>query len=163
MPVPQYFIESAFVRMWNVLGQNYLSILSTMLEQLVTLEKRSTFNQSRIHEIDKEIIDIGKQSMILHRLHGSGHMDTVYFYEQSLTSNQYVNSLRNERRRLMDDNSDTSIRATQDIIDVIATGPDSINTFKDKLFDGIVEKVIIKGRNELDFQLYNGLKIAEHM
>ena len=163
MPMAQATLEQAFLRLHQKLRQNYQTILAPMQEQLTTLQQRSTAQQTRIAEIDREITDIGRQSMILHRLHGQGRMDAAFYYAQSQNLNQQVNVLRRERRNLLENAEDESIEQTATLIDTIKNRPERLEFFDSELFHSTVQKIIVPDQSKMQFELINGLVVTEQL
>ena len=161
MPVAQDVLEQAFLRLHQKLRNNHQTILAPMLEQLSTLQQRSTMQQERLAEIDREVTNIGRQSMILHRLHGQGRMDAAFYYAQSQNLNQQVNILRRERRNLLENAEDESIEQTATLIDAIKNSPKQLDAFDPELFHSIVQKIIVPDQSKVQFELINGLVVTE--
>jgi len=161
--VPEVTLEQAFLNLHQKLRQNYHTLLAPMLEQLSTLQQRSTMQQERIAEIDREITNIGRQSMILHRLHGQGRMDAAFYYAQSQNLNQQVNVLRRERRTLLESAEDESIEQTAILIDAIKSSPERMDAFESELFHSTVQKIIVPDQSKVQFELINGLVVTEQL
>ena len=161
--IPEPALEQAFLRLHQKLRQNHQTILAPMLEQLTTLQQRSTVQQTRIAEIDSEITNTGRQSMLLHRLHGQGRMDSAFYYAQSQNLNRQVNALRRERRRLAENNEDESIDQTAMLIDVIKNNPEQLKTFNSEIFHSMVQKIIVSDQSKVQFELINGLVVTEQL
>ena len=134
-----------------------------MLEQLTTLQQRSTVQQTRIAEIDSEITNTGRQSMLLHRLHGQGRMDSAFYYAQSQNLNRQINALRRERRRLTENNEDESIDQTAALLDILRESPADLDLFDSELFHSMVQKIIVSDQSKVRFELINGLVVTEQL
>ena len=159
--IPEPALEQAFLRLHQKLRNNHQTILAPMLEQLSTLQQRSTMQQERIAEIDREITGIGRQSMILHRLHGQARMDAAFYYAQSQNLNQQVNVLRRERRTLLESAEDKSIDQTAALLDILRESPENLDFFDLEIFHSVVQKIIVPDQSKVQFELINGLVVTE--
>ena len=159
--IPEPVLEQAFIRLHHKLRTHRHIILSPMAEQLSTLRTRATFRQSRIAEIDRDILDIGRQTMLLHRLFGAGHMDAAHYYEQSQTFNQQTNTLRRERRQLIENTEDDAAEQTALLLDILQDSPERLEDFSAELFRNMVQRVTIPDVSGARFLLMNGLEVTE--
>ncbi|MDL2274347.1 recombinase family protein, partial [Oscillospiraceae bacterium OttesenSCG-928-G22] len=160
--IPEPVLEQAFLRLHHKLRLHRHDILSPMLEQLVTLRQRAAFRQERIVGIDNEILDIGRQTMLLHRLYGAGHMEAAHYYEQSQGLNSRVNTLRRERRRLIeDDRDDEAMEQTTLLADILGGGPERLTAFDPAIFREMVSRMTIPTQGQVRFTLINGLEVTE--
>ena len=50
---------------------------------------------------------------------------------------------------------------TQELMEIIETGPDFLEEFDEELFGELVEKIIVESNECLRFQLKNGLELTE--
>lgn len=148
--------------MHHKLAANRSFILTPMLEQFTTLRQRANLSQMRVAEIDNEILNIGRQGMLLHRIYGAKHIEAAYYYEQSNILNQQVNALRNERRLLIERSADDMcIEETETLIDLLEHSPDRLEVFDPALFKGMVKKATVSSQGVICFRLINGLEVTE--
>ena len=160
--VPEPVLEQAFLRLHHKLCTHRRDILSPMLEQLQALQKRSAFGQNRMAEIDNEILSLGRQTMILHRLHGAGHMEAAHYYEQSQSINAQVNTLRRERRHLLEGNpEDVLIDQTAHLLELIKENHQQQDSFDSELFSSMVQRITVTGSGQARFVLINSLEVTE--
>ena len=159
--VPEIELEQAFIRLHHKLRSYEREILGTMSEQLATLKERATYGQSRIAEIDEAIATTGRQTMILSRLFGEGHMDAAYFHAQNLKLNQTVNNLRRERRKLTETADDESITQTEMLTTILRSSSERFNTFDAELFKNMVKCITVDSEKKIRFELINGLGVTE--
>lgn len=162
--IPECILEQAFIRLHHKLRVYGHEILAPMLEQLTTLSQRAAIHHERVAEIDNEILNIGRQSMLLHRLYGAGHMDAVHYYGQAQGLNNNVNILRRERRQIIENEScDESLEQTAALIDILRDSPERLDSFGPELFKSIVSRVIIPEQHQAKFVLINGLEVMEQL
>lgn len=160
--MPELSLEQSFIHMYRKLSINRREILAPMLEQLTTLNQRTAFQQSRITEIDNEILETGRQSIMLHRLYGARRMDTAHYYAQTQALNKHVNVLRLERQRLIENVNDSDvIERTIQMIDILKEYPDKFESFDSELFHSMVRRVTIFESKHARFELINGLEVTE--
>ncbi len=161
--IPEPALEQAFIRLHHKLRAHRHDILSPMAEQLFTLRQRAALQQTRVAEIDREIIDIGRQAMILHRLHGAGHMDAALYYAHSAGFNGQVNALRRERLRLLEPGEDDAPEQTTLLLDIMKNSPERLNAFDAELFRSMVRRITIGGPEQVRFALINSLEVTERL
>ena len=158
---PEVMLEQAFVHMHRKLRAHIYELLIPMLEQLATLRERALYRQERIAEIDISITSTRRQTMLLTRLFGEGHMDAAYFHTQNQQLGQIINSLRRERRHLTETADDGGIRQTEALIDILRRSPKHLDSFDAELFASIVKRMTIDNCGKIHFQLINGLEVTE--
>ena len=56
---------------------------------------------------------------------------------------------------------DHTIQQTQDLLDVLESGPDWLDAFDEQLFSDLVEKIVVVDNEALRFRLLNGLEVTE--
>ncbi len=76
----------AFLRMYNKLKQNSRYILSSALSELVELKSKITMSDAKVGNINKEIAELTKQSLVLNRLRTKGYMDSAILYRKPTKS-----------------------------------------------------------------------------
>ena len=55
----------------------------------------------------------------------------------------------------------STIQRTQDLLDYLRSGPDTLSFFDEALFSELVEKIIVTDNETLRFRLINGLELTE--
>ena len=84
-----------------------------------------------------------------------------------ITSNnklsEQLRSLKQEKAKLLDTDSDDLADRTRDLMDVLEDGPDFLDRFDAELFDALVEKIIVDSNERLRFRLKNGLELTEQI
>ncbi len=55
----------------------------------------------------------------------------------------------------------TAIQRTQDLLDHLRSGPDTLESFDEALFSELAEKIIVTDNETLRFRLINGLELTE--
>ena len=159
--IPEHILEQAFIRMHHKLRLHRRIILMPMMEQLTTLRQRAAFRQDRIKEIDLSIMNIGRQTMTLHRLYSAGHMEAAYYYEQNQNLNQQTNTLRRERYHLMESGEDDAITQTESLLDILSNSAEQLDDFDAGLFKSIISRASLPNNAHVRFELINGLEVTE--
>ena len=153
---------NAFIRLFNKLKQNCRYILTSFLDQLSTLKSRSTMNNVRISEINKEIAEFTDQNLILNRLKSKGYMGSDIFMEQTNQINRKINRLRSMRGKLLEkDEDDRMISSVKDLIAIIEDGVPVMADFDEPIFHSIVDKIIVESQDRIKFRLTGGLELSE--
>ena len=66
-----------------------------------------------------------------------------------------------KKERLLRSEEDHTIQRTQDLLDHLRSGPDTLSFFDEALFSELVEKIIVTDNETLRFRLINGLELTE--
>ena len=56
---------------------------------------------------------------------------------------------------------DHTIQRTQELVDILESGPDWPEAFDEELFSELVEKIVVEDNENLRFRLINGLEVTE--
>lgn len=96
------------------------------------------------------------------RLKSKGYMDESMYLSQLDEMNLKLRELRKLRRKILNSASeDGIIRATEDMIDYFENSPEFITEVTPKIFEIVVEKVILLSATQIKFRLKNGLELTE--
>ena len=160
--IPEIAIYQAFICLYNKLKCNFKSIFPSLLSQLQELKNRKFSGNQQYMEIAKEIAKLKEQTHVLARLKTKGFLDEAKYLEQTAEINSKINKLSREQRKIVrSDDEDDMIEQIKDIGSIIENGMDLMTEFDEVLFESLVEKIIVINRNELEFNLYGGLKFTE--
>lgn len=132
-----------------------------MLTGLDELKIKSTRQNTRICDIDLQISELNKQNHVLTHLRSKGYMDSAIFIEKTNALNGKINALRSERSRLLNDDDDTTIADTERLLEILADGPQQLDSFDEMMFSSIVDKMVVNSRETVVFRLLNGLELTE--
>ncbi len=161
--IPETELMDAFCRLYYHLKQNDCGILSEILEELTIVKERQMLWNSDIIALNKEISDINTQSHTLALLNKQGLVDSDIFISQT---NQLAQQLRRAKQRknsIFAMEKDSTIERTRQILEILETGPDFLDTFDEELLCELVEKVIVDSNTRIRFRLINGLEIPERI
>ena len=112
-------------------------------------------------ELNRAISDILSQSHALALLNRQGLVDPDIFISKS---NQLAEQLRNakqQKEKLRDMEYDESIDTTQQIQEVLLTGPEILDAFDGELFCELIDRIILQSNIKIRFRLKNGLEMPE--
>lgn len=65
------------------------------------------------------------------------------------------------KARAIDDASDDTAARTKELIAVLSSGPDTLETFDAEMFGWLIDKITIESNTSLRFHLKNGLELRE--
>jgi len=151
----------AFARMSDKLADNREELLGGLIRQLEKLQERTSGNDEKIYELNRQIADVNAQSLVVAQLHSSGILNNAEYAAQSGELNRKVSELRSERRCILMENEDDeiieSLKALNDTVaDYVPAG-----SFDEDLFGQIVESITVISGNALCFRLAGGLALTE--
>lgn len=154
-------IYNAFIRMYNILKSNNLIILSPLLNQLQELRDKALKN-NKVAEIEKQILDLSEQTLVLNRLRSKEILDPAVFMSQVNKIEKDISNLRQMKRQQLEFfDRDQDIITTQILIDIIENGTPQITQFDESLFNDLVDHVKVGEKDEVIFHLINGLELTE--
>lgn len=61
------------------------------------------------------------------------------------------------------DDEDEMIERIKEIASIIENGTDLMTEFDDVMFESLVDKIVVKNREEFEFNLIGGLKFTERI
>lgn len=159
--VPATEIHRAFFRLYYKLKHHSHEILSPLLADLQTIHNRRFLWSPDIIELNKQISNITSQNQLLTMLKQQGGVDPDIFISRSNELAEQLRIVKQEKARLLNAAGDDTIARTQELMEVIETGPDFLDEFDEELFGELVEKIIVESNERLRFRLKNGLELAE--
>ena len=90
-----------------------------------------------------------------------GGVDPDIFIARSNELAEQLRAAKQEKERLLDQEGDDTIARTKDLIEVLETGPEFLESFDGELFGELVDKIIVESNECLRFRLNNGLELTE--
>lgn len=157
--IPEAVIENAFIDMVNKL-RGRCDILRAAIAQVEHLQKRRSGAQEKIHEIDREIAELNGQNLVLARLHTKQILSTTDYAAQSGAITTKVTLLRQERRRVMNQDESVEYLDTLNELDNILSRTDCQTSFNETLFQQIVVQITAPTHTSLCFELLGGLPLT---
>ena len=146
-------IRRAFVKLFNIIKQHERVLIVEAITQLQTLKTKINSGNNAIIEIDKELMALSQKNMAYGELFTQGVIDQTLFVQQTDVLNQKIYDLRLRRSKLInDDEEEKCIERMRELRKVI-NATDYLTAMDEKLFDAIVEKVLIEQDGTMTFRL----------
>ena len=150
--------------MYNKLKANYSVIFTPMLTQLQELKNKKYGGNKQYIDINKEVIQLKEQTHVLARLKTKGFLDESKYIEQVTEINARIEKLSRELRKIVRcDDEDEMIEQIKEIASIIENGTDLMMGFDDVMFESLVDKIVVKNREEFEFNLVGSLKFTERI
>ena len=159
--VPEEQLKSAFLRLYYKLKHYGSAILTQLISDLHAAKTGSLLWSENIVEINKQISDIASQERLLTQLKQQGSVDPDIFISRGNLLAERRRELKLQKERILRSEEDHTIQQTQDLLDVLESGPDWLDAFDEQLFSDLVEKIVVINNETLCFQLLNGLEVTE--
>ena len=138
-------------------------LLGTLIHQMETMQDRTSRNQERIRQIDKEIADLGAKNHVIARLHTSGAMNAADYAMQTSEIGNRLTELRIERRQKLTEDEDDQLLATLNDLNGILDEYEPTVEFDNGLFDEIVESIMVNSSEQLTFKLIGDIALTEQI
>jgi hypothetical protein len=114
-----------------------------------------------IVELNKQIADLSSQNQMLAQLKKQGLIDPDIFIAQTNELAEQIRSAKLKKERLLEADSDHTSDQTQELMEILESGPDVLDAFDAELFDSLVDKIIVENNERIRFRLKNGLELTE--
>ena len=159
--VPEEQMKNAFLHVYYNLKHYGTSILTQLISDLYAARSGSLLWSENIVEINKQISDIASQERLLAQLKQQGVVDPDIFISRSNQLAERLRELKLQKERILRSEEDHTIQQTQDLLDVLESGPDWLDDFDEQLFSDMIEKIVVVDNETLRFRLLNGLEVTE--
>ncbi len=155
-------IIAAFITMHNKLLHHYKELFLPMQIALQELKIRKFSGSIRVMDIHKEIAKFREQVHVLSRLKTKGFLDESKYQEQTTELNAKINRLHQELKRMThSDEEDETLDQIEMLVEIFEKREQLMTAFEPDIFESIVDRIVVKSRNELEFHLIGGLKLTE--
>ena len=161
MPIQEMQVEQAFLRLYFKLKHHGVEILTQLISDLRTARSGSLLWSEDIVELNKQISDIASQERLLAQLKQQGVVDPDIFISRSNLLAERRRELKLQKERILRAEEDHTIQRTQELMDVLKSGPDWLKAFDEELFSELIEKIVIEDNETLRFRLINGVEVTE--
>ena len=162
-PILESKIETAFCRLYYKLKRHGKDILLPMLRDYQQIRNRRMLWSEDIIELNKQISDLSSQNQMLTMLKQQGLIDPDIFIAQINDLTEQLRETKLKKERLLDAESDDYLKQTQELIDLLESGPDFLDAFDADMFGELIEKVEVESQTVLCFYLKNGLALKENI
>ena len=159
--VPEEQMKNAFLHVYYNLKHYGTSILTQLISDLYAARTGSLLWSENIVEINKQISDIASQERLLAQLKQQGVVDPDIFISRSNQLAERRRELKLQKERILRSEENHTIQQTQDLLDVLESGPDWLDAFDEQLFSDMIEKIVVVDNETLRFRLLNGLEGTE--
>lgn len=160
--ISEKIVDEAFIQICNKLTEHYDTILQPLQSALQELKLRKFSGNLRVMDIHKEIAKLREQVHVLSRLKTKGFLDEVKYHEQTTELNAKINRLQQELKRMTrSDEEDETLDQIEMLADLFEKREQLMTEFEPDVFESIVDRIVVKSRNELEFHLISGLKLTE--
>lgn len=159
--IPEAEIHSAFCRLYYKLKHHSDQILAPLVADLQAIRTRRFLWSPDIIELNKQISNLTSQNQLLVMLKQQGGVDPDVFISRSNELAEQLRTVKQEKSRLLNAEGDDTIARTQELIEVLETGPDFLDAFDGEMFGELVEKIIVESNERLRFRLKNGQELTE--
>ena len=146
-------IRRAFVKLFNIIKQQERVLIVEAITQLQALKTKINSGNNAIIEIDKELMTLSQKNMTYGELFTQGVIDQTLFIQQTDVLNQKIYDLRLRRTKLInEDEEERCIERMRELRKTIDE-TDFLTAMDEKLFDAIVDKVLIEQDGTMTFRL----------
>lgn len=156
-------IEDAFCRLYYKLKHHGDLILSQMISTHLEIKSRRMLWSLDVIELNKRIADLTNQNQLLSMLKQQGLVDSDIFISRGNAIAEQLQKAKQEKSRILEAEGDQTVQQTQELIDILADGPKSIDAFDADLYSSLVERIIVEDGEHISFQLKNGLRLKERI
>ena len=161
--VPQSEIHQAFLRLYFKLKRHGAGILNQLLSDLRTARNGSLLWSEDIVALNKQISDIASQERLLAQLKQQGMVDPDIFISRGNLLAERRREIKRKKEQHLRAEEDRTIQQTEELLDILESGPDWLDSFDEDLFRDMVEKITVVDNEALRFRLINGMEVTEHI
>ena len=154
-------IGAAFCRLYYKLKHRGEPILAKTISSYLEIKSRRMLWSLDVIEINKRIADLTNQNQLLAVLKQQGLVDSDLFISRSNSIAEQLRMAKHEKSRIIEAEGDDTVRQTQEMIDVLAEGPDFIDQFDEDLFNDLIKRIIVEDGDHILFEMKNGMKLKE--
>lgn len=161
--VREDMVYEAFTDMVIKLKANQEELLGMLIRQIEAMQNRTSRNQERIRQIDKEIADLGAKNLVITRLHTSGVLGAADYTKQTSEISNRITDLRIERRKKLTEDEDDELLDTLKELNGILEEYDPTTEFDNDLFEQIVQSITVNDNTQITFRLLGNIELTEEI
>ena len=161
--VRQDAVYDTFMMMAAKLKDNRKELIGTLIGQIKTMQDKTSSIQGKVRQIDKELADLSAQNLVITRLHTSGILPSAEYTAQTSEINNKITALRIERRKKLSEDEDDAWLDSLRELNEILENTDPSAEFDEKLFEQLVQSIIVDDCTQLTFHLLGGIELAERI
>ena len=160
-PIAEDEITNAFIRLYYKLKHHGEPILMGMTTSLQAIRNRRMLWSLDVIELNKQISDLTSQNQMLATLKQQGLIDPDIFISRSNQLSEMRREAKQKKSRILRSEEDQTIQKTQEMMDILESGPDMLDALDEELFSELVERIVVESNNTISFQLINGMGATE--
>lgn len=161
LPVLEESLCNAFLRLYFNLKHQGSTILEEIVASLQVIRSSRMLWSEDVITINKKISDLSSQNQMLAQLNQQGLIDPDIFICQSNELTKQIRETKRKKERLLDQDGDCTLNQTQELLDVLASGPDILESFDAEIFQELVDSIFVESNASVRFRLKNGLELEE--
>lgn len=163
-PISEDALFRTFINFYNRLRCHENLILRSTITKLMEIKKLITSMDSEISDLDRQIGLLTEKYNLYVSLLNDEQMDEVSFTEQSTKTEREISKLRARRNKLLNEDEDErSIDELRTLRRTLLEFPAAIIEFDFKIFNAIIDKVIVENESTVIFVLLSGLQLKEEI
>lgn len=136
-------------------------LLEEIVASLQTIRSSRMLWSEDVIALNKEISDLSSQNQMLAQLNQQGLIDPDIFICQSNELTKQIRETKRKKERLLAQDGDCTLNQTQELLDVLASGPDILESFDTEIFQELVDSIFVESNASVRFRLKNGLELTE--
>ena len=137
------------------------TLIDELIKSLEYLYEHTGECRENIKAIDKQIADLCAKNLVVTKIYTNGILNAADFTRQTTEIGNRIKSLRSERKKFFEQNTDeANLEELKDLQETLRTYTPS-SRFNEKLFEDIVQKIIVEDNATLQFHLIGGVILTE--
>lgn len=157
-------IQSAFVKMYNILQQNSKVLVDETIAQLQQLKVKANSGNNEIVEIDDRLATLAEQNSVYTELFTSGVLDEVTYHEKTDRFKRELTELRSRRYKILnEDENERCIEKLRQLRRYLADSPAYLTAMDNKIFTDTVDKIFAEEDGALTFRLQCELELKVYV
>lgn len=155
-------ILTGFVEVYNRLKTHEKEVLGPIPAQLKALLTSVQRSNPELAAVNQEIAQLSQQIHGIRRLQTMGVLSADLGIEKLRVTQENLDRIQEKRKRLQQNDAlEQQAQEVQNTIERIYSSPQQITAFDEEVFEGLVEKVLVKGNGTLRFCLYGGMELEK--
>ena len=153
---------TGFVEVYNRLKTHEKEVLGPIPAQLKALLTSVQRSNPELAAVNQEIAQLSQQIHGIRRLQTMGVLSADLGIEKLRVTQENLDRIQEKRKRLQQNDAlEQQAQEVQNTIERIYSSPQQITAFDEEVFEGLVEKVLVKGNGTLRFCLYGGMELEK--
>ena len=159
--IRQERIEDAFITMVNKLRFGKENIISKSIALLEEAKNAGRRGNGQAFDASRQIADLSSKLLMLEQLNSKGYLATEVYQMQSRELTRKISELKRDRNDMLASALDGKLAGLKELECEISSLTEPLGSFRKSLFDSIVERVTIDGKDNAEFTVKGGLRFTE--